>query len=97
MLAVFGAGLGSIGSTTLGYGYIAAYFPATCRGSAIGAAQGLGRNGSILGPMIGGWVLGSNLDYQWNFYAFAIPALIAAVVVTVIPKAAGCEVSYVEA
>lgn len=88
MLAVFGAGLGSIGSSTLGYGYIAAYFPASCRGSAIGAAQGLGRIGSMLGPMIGGWIVGSNLGYQWNFYAFAIPAMIAAVVVMRIPKTA---------
>ncbi|WP_250455149.1 aromatic acid/H+ symport family MFS transporter [Caballeronia sp. ATUFL_M2_KS44] len=96
-LAVFGAGLGSIGSVTLGYGYIGAYFPASCRGSAIGAAQGIGRIGSILGPMIGGWVLGSNLDHHWNFYAFAIPAVIAAVVVTLIPKAAPSEVAYVQA
>ena len=96
-LAVFGAGLGSIGSVTLGYGYIGAYFPASCRGSAIGAAQGIGRIGSILGPMIGGWVLGSNLDHHWNFYAFAIPAAIAAVVVTLIPRAAPCEVEYVQA
>ncbi|AQH04375.1 MFS transporter (plasmid) [Burkholderia sp. KK1] len=96
-LAVFGAGIGSIGSVTLGYGYIGAYFPASCRGSAIGAAQGLGRIGSILGPMIGGWGLGSNLDHHWNFYAFAIPAVIAAVVVTLMPKAAPCEVAFVQA
>ncbi|SIT41734.1 Major facilitator transporter [Paraburkholderia piptadeniae] len=96
MFAVFGAGLGSIGSTTLGYGYIAAFFPASCRGSAIGAAQGIGRIGSILGPMIGGWVLASNLGHHWNFYAFAIPAVIAAVVVTFIPKAGHCDASYAE-
>ncbi|VWB14173.1 MFS transporter [Burkholderia lata] len=97
MLAVFGAGLGSIGSTTLGYGFIAAYFPASCRGSAIGTAQGLGRIGSVLGPMIGGWVVGSSLGHQWNFYVFAIPSLIAAVVVTQIPKAARIDASYVKA
>lgn len=94
MIAVFGAGLGSIGSSTLSYGYIAAYFPASCRGTAIGAAQGLGRIGSILGPMIGGWVLESNLGLQWNFYAFAIPAVIAAVIVMLIPKATQSAVSY---
>lgn len=97
MLAVFGAGLGSIGSTTLGYGYIAAYFPALCRGSAIGTAQGLGRIGSVLGPMIGGWVVGSSLGHQWNFYVFAIPSVIAAVMVTQIPKGARVSTSYVKA
>ncbi|VWC57367.1 MFS transporter [Burkholderia lata] len=97
MLAVFGAGLGSIGSTTLGYGFIAAYFPSSCRGSAIGTAQGLGRIGSVLGPMIGGWVVGSNLGHQWNFYVFAIPSVIAAVVVTQIPKAVRIDASHVNA
>ncbi|MBN3778965.1 aromatic acid/H+ symport family MFS transporter [Burkholderia sp. Ac-20345] len=97
MVAVFGAGLGSIGSTTLGYGFIAAYFPASCRGSAIGTAQGLGRIGSVLGPMIGGWVVGSNLGHQWNFYVFAIPSVIAAIVVTQIPKAARIDASYAKA
>ncbi|AOI90516.1 MULTISPECIES: MFS transporter [Burkholderia cepacia complex] len=97
MLAVFGAGLGSIGSTTLGYGYIAAYFPASCRGSAIGTAQGLGRIGSVLGPMIGGWVVGSNLGQSWHFYVFAIPSAIAALMVTRIPRRAQLNASYAEA
>ena len=97
MLAVFGAGLGSIGSTTLGYGYIAAYFPASCRGSAIGTAQGLGRIGSVLGPMIGGWVVEANLGHQWNFYVFAIPSVIAAVMVTQIPKMTRMDASYAKA
>lgn len=97
MIAVFGSGLGSIGSTTLGYGYIAAYFPASCRGSAIGTAQGLGRIGSVLGPMIGGWVVGSTLGHQWNFYVFAIPSVIAAIMVTQIPKAERVDASYAKA
>lgn len=86
MLAVFGAGLGSIGTSSLIYGYIAAHFPAACRGSALGGAQAIGRFGSILGPMIGGWIVGSNLGLHWNFYAFAIPAVIAATIVPLIPK-----------
>ncbi|NEW26630.1 MFS transporter [Nocardia cyriacigeorgica] len=87
MVAVAGAGLGSIGSSSLTYGYIAARYPASCRGSAVGAAMGLGRVGSILGPMVGGWILGSSLAAHWNFYAFAIPAVLAALVVIVLPAA----------
>jgi MFS transporter, AAHS family, benzoate transport protein len=86
MLAVFGAGLGSIGTSSLIYGYIAAHFPTACRGSALGGAQALGRFGSILGPMIGGWIVGSHLGLHWNFYAFAIPAIVAATVVPLVPK-----------
>lgn len=86
MLAVFGAGLGSIGTSSLIYGYIAAHFPTACRGSALGGAQAIGRFGSILGPMIGGWIVGANLGLHWNFYAFAIPAIVAATVVPLIPS-----------
>ncbi|MFF0527876.1 MFS transporter [Nocardia amikacinitolerans] len=87
MAAVAGAGLGSIGSSSLVYGYIAAHFPSTCRGSAVGAAMGLGRTGSILGPMMGGWILGSALSIHWNYYAFAVPAILAAAIVLLVPRA----------
>ncbi|MFJ4192536.1 MFS transporter [Pseudomonas sp. NPDC089534] len=85
MLAVFGAGLGTIGASTLMYGFLAAYFPTTCRGAAVGAALGIGRAGAILGPMIGGWIVGAHLDHQWNFYAFALPAVLAALFASLIP------------
>ncbi|MFD6222314.1 MFS transporter [Nocardia asteroides] len=85
MVAVAGAGLGSIGSSSLAYGYVAARYPASCRGSAVGASMGLGRVGSILGPSIGGWVVGSSLGSHWNFYAFAVPAVIAAAIVVLMP------------
>ncbi|MGW5570341.1 MFS transporter [Nocardia thailandica] len=91
MAAVAGAGLGSIGSSSLAYGYIAAYFPSTCRGSAVGAAMGLGRTGSILGPMMGGWIIGSSLGAQWNYYAFAVPAILAAAIVLLVPQAKTIE------
>jgi MFS transporter, AAHS family, benzoate transport protein len=95
-IGVFGAGLGSIGASTLVYGYIAAYFPASCRASAIGIAQGLGRVGSILGPMMGSWVIGANLGTQWNFYAFAVPAVLAAIVVTRVQRTAPPAMSYAD-
>ncbi|MFJ4375572.1 MFS transporter [Pseudomonas japonica] len=88
MCAVFGAGLGTIGSSTLMYGFLAAYFPTACRGAAVGAALGIGRAGAILGPMIGGWIVGANLDHQWNFYAFALPAVLAAMFASLIPASA---------
>ncbi len=86
MVAVAGAGLGTIGTSTLTYGYVAEHFPASCRGSAVGAVMGLARFGAILGPLLGGWILGSNIGHEWNFYAFALPALIAAVFVALVPK-----------
>ncbi|RMI28816.1 MFS transporter [Nocardia stercoris] len=88
MLAVAGAGLGSIGTTALGYGYIATHFPASCRGSALGITVGLGRVGAIVGPLVGGWVIGAGLGGEWSFYAFAIPAFAAAAAVVFVVRAA---------
>ncbi|WP_233528249.1 MFS transporter [Cupriavidus sp. P-10] len=65
---------------------MATHFPTSCRGSARGASQALVRFGSVLGPLIGGWIVGSNLGMHWNFYAFIIPAVMAAVFVPLIPK-----------
>ena len=80
------AGLGSVGVQILINGYVAVYYPATSRASALGWTLGAGRLGGILGPLMGGWVLASGLAFQWNFYGFAIPALIGAVLIAVIPR-----------
>lgn len=87
MVAVAGAGFGTTGTSTLTYGYVAAHFPVSCRGSAVGAAMGLARVGAVLGPLIGGWIIDSALGSEWNFYVFAIPALVAASIVALIPAA----------
>ncbi|MBY8856896.1 aromatic acid/H+ symport family MFS transporter [Nocardia sp. CA2R105] len=86
MIAVAGAGLGTVGTSSLTYGYVATHFPASCRGSAVGAAMGLARAGAILGPLIGGWIAGSALGVEWNFYAFALPAFVAAAVASLISR-----------
>lgn len=55
--------------------------------------MGLGRVGSILGPMVGGWILGSSLAAYWNFYAFAVPAVLAAIIVILLPGATSAGVA----
>jgi MFS transporter, AAHS family, benzoate transport protein len=85
------AGIGSISTGTLLYGFIADYFPAAARGSAIGLAQGLGRFGGMLSPAIGGWIAGSGFAVQWNFYAFAIPPLLAATCLALIPRSKSAD------
>jgi MFS transporter, AAHS family, benzoate transport protein len=46
---------------------------------------GIGRIGAILGPILGGFVAGSALGYQWNFYVFAVFALLGAVLIAAVP------------
>lgn len=54
------------------------------RSTGLGWASGIGRNGAIVGPLLGGGALmGINLPLQLNFIAFAIPGAIAALAMAV--------------
>jgi AAHS family benzoate transporter-like MFS transporter len=85
-VAVAGAG---IGTQILLNGYIAVYYPTRTRGAALGWSLGVGRIGAIVGPLLGGFVIASGLGFQWNFYGFAVPALIGAVLVSLVPRTGG--------
>jgi AAHS family benzoate transporter-like MFS transporter len=86
LICVAFAGLGSVGVQILINGFVAVYFPATSRASALGWNLSAGRFGGILGPLLGGWVIGAGVAFQWNFYVFAIPALLGAVFISLIPR-----------
>lgn len=85
---VAGAGLGSVGTQILLNGYVASYYGAEHRASALGWTLGVGRLGAILGPTVGGWILSSSLGVDWNFYTFALTALAGAAFVASVPKLA---------
>lgn len=57
----------------------ATYYPTALRTTGIGWALGIGRIGAILGPYIGGMLLGMNWTNQQLFFAAAVPAVIATV------------------
>ena len=48
-------------------------------------ASGIGRIGGMLGPLLGGFLLSVSLPIHLNFIAFAIPGLIAAAALAIIP------------
>ncbi|MFC5139380.1 MFS transporter [Actinomycetospora rhizophila] len=79
------AGMGSIGAQFLVNGYVAALYPAAVRASALGWANGIGRLGAILGPYLGGIVLGAALGLAWNFWVFAVVAALGALVCSALP------------
>ena len=64
---------------------MAVHYPASSRATALGWSLGIGRIGAILGPILGGLVAGSALGYQWNFYVFAVFALLGAVLIAAVP------------
>ncbi|MFT3662721.1 MAG: MFS transporter [Gordonia sp. (in: high G+C Gram-positive bacteria)] len=79
-VAAFLAGVGTIGTSTLMYGVIAAHYPTSARASAIGFCLGLGRVGGILGPQIGAIFVTA----RSGLLAFMVPALLGAVLVLVL-------------
>lgn len=71
------AGATTIGTQIILYAYVSQYYPIEIRSTGIGWTTGVGRLGAVIGPMMGGFLLTLNLPLQLNFFAFAIPGIIA--------------------
>ncbi|OZE95520.1 MFS transporter [Rhodococcus sp. 14-2470-1b] len=84
MIVVAVAGLGTVGTQILVNGYVATFFGARDRTSALGLSLGLGRVGAIFGPILGGWIASSTLGVEWNFYTFAVFAGIGCIAVSLV-------------
>ncbi|MEA1079907.1 MFS transporter [Marinobacter qingdaonensis] len=94
------AGATTIGSQILLYAYVAQYYPVSIRSTGLGWASGIGRNGAIVGPLLGGTLLALALPHQMNFLALAIPGAIATVAVALVdrngfPRKSGARVGSV--
>lgn len=83
------AGATTIGSQILLYAYVAQYYPTSIRSTGLGWASGIGRNGAIVGPMIGGTLLALALPHHMNFLALAIPGAIATVAIALVGRQFG--------
>ncbi|MDQ0632367.1 MFS family permease [Arthrobacter pascens] len=83
---MFLSGVGFIGSQILVNGFILTRYPDDIRGSGLAWALSFGRMGAIVGPALGAWVLTSGLSVEWNFYTFAIPAVVGAVASVLVPR-----------
>ncbi|HXI29796.1 MAG TPA: MFS transporter [Vicinamibacterales bacterium] len=74
---VFAAGISVIGGQTASNALAADFYPTAIRATGVGWALGIGRVGSMLGPILGGILL-SYGDTRRVFWAAAVPAVIAA-------------------
>lgn len=72
------AGATTIGTQILLYAGAAQFYGLSIRSTGLGWASGVGRNGAIVGPLLGGALLGINLPLPLNFMAFAVPGVVAA-------------------
>lgn len=71
------AGATTIGSQILLYACGAQFYGLAIRSTGLGWASGIGRNGAIVGPVLGGALMGMGVPLTANFLAFAVPGVIA--------------------
>ncbi|MEH7273581.1 MFS transporter [Neobacillus vireti] len=79
------AGAATIGAQNIVQAYVSQYYPPSIRSTALGMASGIGRIGGMLGPLLGGFLLSVSLPIHLNFIAFAIPGLLAAAALAIVP------------
>jgi AAHS family 4-hydroxybenzoate transporter-like MFS transporter len=79
LLATFGAGAAVVGGQTNLNAIAGRWYPTFIRSNAVGWANGVGRIGSILGPVVGGVLIGLDLPSSQLFLFAAVPPLCAAV------------------
>ncbi|MFE5569402.1 MFS transporter [Amycolatopsis japonica] len=85
LLAVAVAGVGTIGTQVLIYGLVSNYYPTRARAAGVAWCAGFGRLGGIVGPVIGGVLVGAGLGGTTAFYVFAAIAAAAATVTLLVP------------
>jgi AAHS family benzoate transporter-like MFS transporter len=85
-VSVLLTGMFVFSAQVLVYAYVAHVYPAAARGTALGAAAGMGRLGAITGPLLTGVLLTAGLAYPWGFYLFALVAVIGAISVFLVNR-----------
>ncbi|GCB43961.1 aromatic acid/H+ symport family MFS transporter [Streptomyces sp. NL15-2K] len=92
-LAVALGGVGAMGTQTFVLAYVSKHYPVRMGATAMGWTLGFGRIGSMLAPPVLGLIIGAGWAFQWNFYALAIPGVMGAVLIGLVPRAPGTESS----
>jgi len=82
--AVFAAGVCVVGGQTGSNAMAAQSYPTGVRSTGVGWALGIGRIGSIVGPVAGGILLSSHLPMKRVFWAAAVPPLMALIAAAVL-------------
>lgn len=85
LLFVAVVGLGTSGTQTLVYGFVANYFRTNVRGAAVAWCAGFGRLGGVGGPLLGGILVAAGLALNSIFYILAAIALVGVVLTVLVP------------
>src|SRR3954470_12516397 len=81
------AGVGTSGTQTLIYGFVANYYRTNVRGAGVAWCAGFGRLGGVGGPLLGGFLIGAGLALSSIFYVLAALALLGVVLTLLVPAA----------
>ncbi len=80
------AGIGVLGTQVLTYGLTSNYFGTACRAAGVAWCAGFGRLGGIVGPVVGGLIIGAGFGPTYAFFLFAGAAVIGAICTGLIPR-----------
>jgi len=78
-------GLGTSGTQTLIYGFVANYFRTNVRGAAVAWCAGFGRLGGVGGPLLGGLLVAAGLALNSIFFILAGVALLGVILTLLVP------------
>ncbi|MDV2438926.1 MFS transporter [Acinetobacter gerneri] len=79
MFAMFGVGAGISGSQVGANAFAASFYPTHCRATGVSWANAIGRSGSIVGSIMGGWLMSLNLSSLEIMSLLAVPAFCSAI------------------
>ena len=82
-------GLGTSGTQTLIYGFVANYYRTNVRAAGVAWCAGFGRLGGIGGPVLGSTMIGAGLALNSIFYVLAGLGLVGAALTLLVPLARG--------
>jgi MFS transporter, AAHS family, 4-hydroxybenzoate transporter len=88
-MAIFVAGFCIVGGQTAANALAAGFYPTSVRSTGVGWALGIGRVGSIVGPLVGGMLLSMKWSTAEVFMCAAVAALCAALASFCLSRLAG--------
>src|SRR5215213_5015877 len=79
------AGVGTSGTQTLIYGFVANYYRTNVRGAGVAWCAGFGRLGGVGGPLLGGFLVGAGFALESIFYVLAALGLLGLLLTLLVP------------
>jgi AAHS family 4-hydroxybenzoate transporter-like MFS transporter len=87
LLVVFAGGFCVVGGQPAVNALAGHFYPTTLRSTGIGWSLGIGRIGSVIGPLVGGQLIALNWSNESLFHAAAVPVLCSALLVIALAAA----------